>query len=383
MAGLAIAEGKGSRLRAVRRSARRVSAIRERSVGGHGRDSDGDAGAPLAGVRVVSMALNAPGPLAVARLAAAGAHVTKIEPPAGDPLAGSSAGSWYDELHRRRARRACRSQESRRAGAACRRSWTTPTSSSAVSGRQRLRVSGSMRRPSHRALVEHRRRTRAARGRRPRSHLSGARRSARRIDAADARRRRHGIGTRILRRAVAAASTGRARASEVGLYDSLDSLVAPLKHGLTATRRRARRRSARLRHLPRARRSVSRSRRSSRIFESGCTESLDLEPESDLTDVMQTRTAEEWEQWALERDLPISSTSVCAFGAVDADFEESLGICADFADLRVPRRVSRAPVLRPACTGSSGVEFEHATRSDTARSNSTPSIQLRGRRPLG
>ncbi len=42
---------------------------------------------PLDGVTVVSLAVNLPGPLATARLAQLGADVTKVEPPAGDPLA--------------------------------------------------------------------------------------------------------------------------------------------------------------------------------------------------------------------------------------------------------------------------------------------------------
>ncbi|GAA1897376.1 CoA transferase [Lapillicoccus jejuensis] len=52
---------------------------------------------PLAGVRVVTIAVNVPGPVAAARLAALGAHVTKVEPPGGDPLA-AFAGPGYDEL---------------------------------------------------------------------------------------------------------------------------------------------------------------------------------------------------------------------------------------------------------------------------------------------
>jgi alpha-methylacyl-CoA racemase len=51
----------------------------------------------LDGVRVVSLAINLPGPLAAARLAALGASVTKVEPPAGDPLSGA-APLWYAEL---------------------------------------------------------------------------------------------------------------------------------------------------------------------------------------------------------------------------------------------------------------------------------------------
>lgn len=52
---------------------------------------------PLRGVRVVSLAINLPGPLAAARLSALGATVTKVEPPSGDPLR-SAAPAWYEEL---------------------------------------------------------------------------------------------------------------------------------------------------------------------------------------------------------------------------------------------------------------------------------------------
>ncbi|MEU2090017.1 CoA transferase [Nocardia beijingensis] len=51
----------------------------------------------LHGVRLVSLAVNLPGPIAAARLHAMGATVTKIEPPAGDPLR-TVAPRWYDEL---------------------------------------------------------------------------------------------------------------------------------------------------------------------------------------------------------------------------------------------------------------------------------------------
>lgn len=52
---------------------------------------------PLNGVRVVSLAINLPGPLAAARLAELGAAVTKVEPPSGDPLA-AAAPDWYAQL---------------------------------------------------------------------------------------------------------------------------------------------------------------------------------------------------------------------------------------------------------------------------------------------
>lgn len=52
---------------------------------------------PLEGIRVVSLAINAPGPVAAARLRDFGASVLKIEPPSGDPMHHLGAG-WYEEL---------------------------------------------------------------------------------------------------------------------------------------------------------------------------------------------------------------------------------------------------------------------------------------------
>src|SRR5262249_42218810 len=53
----------------------------------------------LRGTKIVSLALNAPGPAAAARLAQLGAHVTKVEPPAGDPMS-AAAPRWYESLCR-------------------------------------------------------------------------------------------------------------------------------------------------------------------------------------------------------------------------------------------------------------------------------------------
>ena len=54
---------------------------------------------PLTGKRVVTIALNAPGPMAAERLRDLGAAVIKVEPPAGDPLARFSP-RWYADLVR-------------------------------------------------------------------------------------------------------------------------------------------------------------------------------------------------------------------------------------------------------------------------------------------
>ena len=53
---------------------------------------------PLTGVRVVSIAINLPGPAAAARLAGQGASVVTVLPPSGDPME-QFAGDYFDELH--------------------------------------------------------------------------------------------------------------------------------------------------------------------------------------------------------------------------------------------------------------------------------------------
>lgn len=53
---------------------------------------------PLNGVRVLSIAINLPGPAAVARLARQGASVTTVLPPSGDPME-QFAKPYFEELH--------------------------------------------------------------------------------------------------------------------------------------------------------------------------------------------------------------------------------------------------------------------------------------------
>jgi alpha-methylacyl-CoA racemase len=51
----------------------------------------------LQGIKIVSLALNAPGPVAAARLTKLGADVTKVEPPTGDATR-TAAPDWYESL---------------------------------------------------------------------------------------------------------------------------------------------------------------------------------------------------------------------------------------------------------------------------------------------
>jgi len=52
---------------------------------------------PLKGTKLVTVAMNVPGPVAAARLVKLGAECVKIEPPSGDPLK-STARAWYASL---------------------------------------------------------------------------------------------------------------------------------------------------------------------------------------------------------------------------------------------------------------------------------------------
>jgi crotonobetainyl-CoA:carnitine CoA-transferase CaiB-like acyl-CoA transferase len=52
----------------------------------------------LTGIKVVSLAVNLPGPAAARRFCQLGAQVVKVEPPTGDPMNHYNS-SWYDELN--------------------------------------------------------------------------------------------------------------------------------------------------------------------------------------------------------------------------------------------------------------------------------------------
>ena len=54
-------------------------------------------GGPLEGTRVVTVAVNLPGPVAAARLTGLGAQVTTVLPPGGDPLEHYQP-DWYADL---------------------------------------------------------------------------------------------------------------------------------------------------------------------------------------------------------------------------------------------------------------------------------------------
>lgn len=261
---------------------------------------------PLGGIRVVSLAQNVPGPLAVARLVAEGAEATKIEPPAGDPLAALCL-PWYGELHRdvaieRLDLKSAEGQTRLMTRLARADLFVTSQRPSALG---RLSLDGA-------ALARACPRLRLL-------HIVG--------DAADPETPGHDLtyqaAVGLLRGGLPVTLTADAMAAEravqaavlllrqppgsvrvVGVRDSLDTLVAPIRHGLTATGGPLGGGlpiyavyAARAGHVAVA---ALEAHFGKRLFES-----LGLPLDGDLGLAFGARTAAEWEAWARERDLPI------------------------------------------------------------------------------
>lgn len=264
----------------------------------------------LSGVRVVSIALNVPGPLTVSRLAAEGADVTKIEPPDGDPLAEFCPG-WYSELHRAVAVERlnlkgdgqARVQSllsgadlfvaSQRPAALVRLGLDAETLLDSASGNPRLRHLNIVGELSHPSRAGH-----------DLTYLARA----------------GLLGTEIPRTLVADVMGSECAFSaavlllqqpagarvEVGLYDALESLVAPLRHGLTGPG------GLLGGGLPAYAIYPTRDGRVAVAalephFRARLYEALGVRPDAPLAEIFRTRTAAEWEAWALAHDLPVSA----------------------------------------------------------------------------
>jgi crotonobetainyl-CoA:carnitine CoA-transferase CaiB-like acyl-CoA transferase len=265
---------------------------------------------PLHGIHVVTMALNAPGPIAAARLRAAGATVTKVEPPSGDPLESYCTG-WYQELHegitveridlksgggRARMRElldeAVLFLASQRPSALQRLGLDADSLLSPHSRLNHLRwlnIVGELAAPE---IPGH-----------DLTYLAKAGLLGREIPRsvfADVLAGEHAFATALLllRQPPGARE-------QVGLYDTLATLVATRTHGLTGPG------GLLGGALPayglydtlEGRIAVAAIERH---FHARLYEELNLPPGADLTALFRSRTAGEWEQWAQERDLPLT-----------------------------------------------------------------------------
>jgi len=261
----------------------------------------------LDGVRVVTMAQNLPGPLAAARLRAAGARVIKIEPPAGDPLIALSP-DWHAELHAEIAieRLDLRTTEGRsrmmtfladadvfiashRPSALAALGLDPETLRRDVPGLRMVRIVGSARdpeRPGHDLTYQ------AQAGLladvMPRTLTADVMASERAFSATLAVLRMPGGSV-----------------MDVGLVESLEPMLASLRNGLTlpsgilgGAAPRYRLYATRDGHVAVAALEPH--------FERRLYEQLGAPSQSDLTSRMLERTAAEWEGWAEEHDLPIA-----------------------------------------------------------------------------
>lgn len=252
------------------------------------------------------MALNVPGPVAVARAVAGGAEAIKIEPPWGDPLR-TLCPSWYGELH------------------ANVRIETIDLKS--VNGAMQMRellADADIFLASHRPSA-------LARLRLDPPSLAEDFLALRHInivgDTANPEEAGHdltyqaraGLLNRELPLTLIADMAGAERAHavlkdvmphpgavrQVGLFDALNDLAAPLRFRLTGNGN----------HLGGANPAYNiYATRDGAIavaalephFRARLYESLGLPDGADPTEVFATKTSVEWERWALERDVPLA-----------------------------------------------------------------------------
>jgi crotonobetainyl-CoA:carnitine CoA-transferase CaiB-like acyl-CoA transferase len=265
---------------------------------------------PLSNIRVVTIALNAPGPVAASKLHAAGATVIKVEPPTGDPLERYVPG-WYRELHDGISveRLDLKSVE----GGARMRTLLADAdlflASQRPSALARLALDADSLLHPHSRLNHLRWLNIVGELEAPetpghdltylaKAGLLGA--ELPRTVFADILAAEHAYATALLLLRQPAGSR-----AQVGLYDSLAPLVAPLKHGLTGPGRMLGG------GLPAYGIYETREGRVAIAalethFRKRLYDELGLPLDADLTPTFRTRTAIEWAQWAASNDLPIA-----------------------------------------------------------------------------
>lgn len=264
---------------------------------------------PLSGTRIVTMALNAPGPVAASMLRRAGATVIKVEPPTGDPLETYVPG-WYRELHEgisverldlkgvagaQRMRTLLADSDlflaSQRPNALARLGLDADTllnPSSRLNHLRWLNIVGELDAPE---IPGHDLTYLAKAG------LLGA--EVPKTVFADVLAAEHAFATALLLLRQPPGSR-----AQVGLYDSLAPLVAPLAHGLTGPGRLLGG------GLPTYGVYTAREGRIAIAalethFRKRVYEELQLPMDSPLAETFMSRTAAEWEEWGRLRDLPI------------------------------------------------------------------------------
>lgn len=260
----------------------------------------------LEGIRIVTMAQNVPGPLAAARLRQAGARVTKIEPPGGDPFLALSP-AWHAEMHediaierldlkaedgRARVGELLGDAElfitSQRPSALVRFRLDPDTLRQRMPRLRMLRIVGSVRDPEH---PGHDLTYQAMAG------LLGE--SMPRTLAADVMASERAVAAALVLLRQPAGSV-----VDIGLVESLEPLLASLRHGLTTPGGPlgggAWRYGVYPARVGRVAVAALEPHFATRLYEE-----LGVPIGSDPSAHFLVRTAAEWEAWGRERDLPV------------------------------------------------------------------------------
>ncbi|MGE0460734.1 MAG: CoA transferase [Vicinamibacterales bacterium] len=263
--------------------------------------------APLDGVRIVSIAQNVPGPVALARLVAEGATAIKIEPPGGDPLR-TLCLPWYRELHRgitvhsidlksrqgraRLTRLLDRAQlflASQRPAALARLGLDVDTIRHAHPHIRWLNIVGDTSEPDRAGHdLTYQARAGLAGRELPRTLLADLFGAERVVSAA----------VLLLRRSAPAHE-------QVGLAQALETVRSPLRFGVTAEGGPLGGRLPTYR-IYETRRGLVAVAALEPHFRERLYQALDLPEGHALADVMRSRTALQWERWAARLDLPLA-----------------------------------------------------------------------------
>lgn len=262
----------------------------------------------LDGVRLVTMAQNVPGPLAVARLREAGARVTKVEPPGGDPLLALSP-AWHAELHEgitierldlktksalQRLTILLQNADvfitSQRPSQLARLGCDPETLRDPVPSLRFLRIVGSLQDPEQ-----------AGHDLTYQAHAGMLGKEMPRTLTADVMTSERAFAGVLALLRQPAGST-----MDVGLVDTLDPLLASLRHGLTLPNGVLGGGAARYRvYAAKAGRVAVAALEPH--FATRLYQELDRPLDSDLSACMRERTADEWESWARKHDLPLAA----------------------------------------------------------------------------
>ena len=262
-------------------------------------------------MRLVSLAQNVPGPVAVAKLVRRGAHAIKIEPPAGDQLATLCA-PWYEELHAgvRVERIDLKSSDGLSALNALLRSADLFIASQRPAALARLALDAASLGRDFPAL----------------RHLNIVGDTAHPEHAGHdlTYLAQHGLVGRSMPLTLVADLVGAERAYAaaielmqsppgssrvVGLADAIADLAAPLRHGLTAPGGHLGGGNHAYR-LYAAREGTIAVAALEPHFRAKLYDLLGVPDGSDLTVAFATKSARDWEQWGLDHDLPIVAVRV-------------------------------------------------------------------------